>query len=781
MAQETAEAQGRAVMRPWRVGLLVDTTSPEQVRAAIASLSGVWGGMYMPILDMGAPVDELRRHGRRFDVDSLYCDITDGPVAELLTKPGWGWRGRGPWGPFGEEGHFRKGLLPMRALIDESTDLFQPTWDRGDPADLAFCAIWGIADDLHVPLSPTLDLAGPRQGPIPEALHVPRAATSLFGALEATSMHLRPNPRAYLDDDIGIYLIRADHPADAVEFWNMRMYGTRIIGLPANGADKALAFFLSAPLPHIEIRRGPGSSVAEGAVRVWGFHDASTSTAAAIQAAADRNGLHVLPEERGCWPGYVFQGLRSRFTRSVRVDFRPSARSIDIPLPVLPVRDDPEAFARGVVGAEVVLHRVAGQDPRLTAWLPPYRQHASLLQHVAADGVDQVRVTYEGVALGVDANSDHVRVPFVYNLDAVRLLFDDPDVSVTQSDAGRFQTRAAEKFGGPFSGLFNQPGVRAAVALAADRPAGVTLPHLREVVARDHGSWPDPLFGPKLNAKDYARQQVNFLLNSGIFVPTLKVHCSYCRVESYVSADDLAATMTCEFCGQNFNLALSHSLAQPEWRYRLAAHLGAGHVQALLPALAVTSFLRQLRHVEEPPLTHVLGLEVTTGGRTVEVDVAAYLPDRDWAVVLGEVKTGNRIDANDISNLEFLQRKLVTAGVRCVLLFATLKDAFSPEEVAELRALAERAGHVELSAGDRRANLPLVLTGPDLSQPPGSTEHPWRWEPKTYDGIFGTARGSCERNLGLHNHQLSGYDDDMTVSCEWRDPDADGQQADQPQ
>lgn len=234
-----------------------------------------------------------------------------------------------------------------------------------------------------------------------------------------------------------------------------------------------------------------------------------------------------------------------------------------------------------------------------------------------------------------------------------------------------------------------------------------------------------------------------------------------------MSADDLATMMTCEFCGQSFNLALSHSLAQPEWRYRLAAHLGAGQVQALLPALAVSSFLRQLRHVEEPPLTHVLGLEVLAEGRTIEVDVAAYIPDRDWAVVLGEVKTGNRIDANDIANLEFLQRKLTAKGVRCVLLFATLKEAFSPEEIADLRALAQRAGHVEPPTGNRCANLPLVLTGRDLSHPPSSREHPWRWEPKTYTGIFGTARGSCERNLGLRDHQLDGSGDNATVSCEW--------------
>jgi hypothetical protein len=124
VAQETAEAHGRVSLRPWRVGLIVDKTCTKDVRAAIAKLSAFCGGRYMPIIDAGTPVDDLQRLGRQFDIDSLHGEVDDGPVAELLAKPGWGWRGRGSLGPFGEQGHFRKGLLPLHALINESTDLF---------------------------------------------------------------------------------------------------------------------------------------------------------------------------------------------------------------------------------------------------------------------------------------------------------------------------------------------------------------------------------------------------------------------------------------------------------------------------------------------------------------------------------------------------------------------------------------------------------------------------------------------------------------------------------
>jgi hypothetical protein len=241
-----------------------------------------------------------------------------------------------------------------------------------------------------------------------------------------------------------------------------------------------------------------------------------------------------------------------------------------------------------------------------------------------------------------------------------------------------------------------------------------------------------------------------------MFVPTLRVHCSNCRVESRVSADLLAAIMKCEFCGQTYNLALSHSLSIPEWRYRLAAHVRLDQIQALLPALAASSLLAQLRHVQEPDLPLVLGLKVVAGGRDIEVDVAMYLPDPDWTVVLGEVKTGNRVDARDVSNLEYLQTLLAGAGVRCVLMFATLKERFSDEEVAELRGLAERSGTVSHSSGRLLPNVPLVLTAGDLSHHPMDENHPWRWKDDAYLGILGTALSSCRRNLGLSSSPHDG-------------------------
>ncbi len=63
MGLETAEARGQVVTRPWRMGLLVDTSSPVEVRRAIADLSSVWGGVSMPILDSNSSVRDIELAG----------------------------------------------------------------------------------------------------------------------------------------------------------------------------------------------------------------------------------------------------------------------------------------------------------------------------------------------------------------------------------------------------------------------------------------------------------------------------------------------------------------------------------------------------------------------------------------------------------------------------------------------------------------------------------------------------------------------------------------------
>ena len=217
--------------------------------------------------------------------------------------------------------------------------------------------------------------------------------------------------------------------------------------------------------------------------------------------------------------------------------------------------------------------------------------------------------------------------------------------------------------------------------------------------------------------------------------------------------------MTCQFCRGEYPLALSHALKRPEWRYRIAQPIRHDQIQALLPALAAASTLAQFRHVQEadPPL--VLGLQIKTEDRTVEVDLAAYFGEPEWVAVLGEVKYHNRVDVHDVANLEYLRDRLMAAGVRTVLMFATLKESFGDDEILALRGPSERSPIIRSSRGQALPNMPLVLTNMDLSRHPWDEEQPWRWEDPTHSGVLGTAIASCRRNLGLDGYDLPSLPD----------------------
>lgn len=384
--------------------------------------------------------------------------------------------------------------------------------------------------------------------------------------------------------------------------------------------------------------------------------------------------------------------------------------------------------------------------------IPPYRRYAALVNR-AGYGADQSRVSTVGPVYGVQANLEEISVANAAQLDVMQLLFDDDRVGVDQSDEGKFQTRAAEMFGGPLAGYLAQPGVRAAIQEAGTRNAGMTLSHLAQVVTRQRGEWPDPLRAHQQNPQQYAEQQVRLLLNSGLLVPYLQVQCTACRVTLRLLPEQIGTTIACEFCGAEVRLALSLALTRPEWRYRLAGHLSAPRVEAFLPAMAASAVLGSLNHVEGPTASHMFGLEVQLPNRRpIEVDVAMIMHEDRWLVVLGEVKNHNPIDTNDVGNLFQLCNALIDKGVPAIPMFATFNEEFSREEQKAIRAAMEASPHLISFHGESSPLTPLLLTRRDMSLPPYDSDHPWRWAAQRLGtGVVGVAIESTERHVGLAN------------------------------
>jgi hypothetical protein len=737
-------------MRPWRVGLLIDVADPAAVRLAIHSLSRVWGGVYLPILDIGASLTDLQKAARIYNLDSLWAENPEGELREMLRVAGYFWRGGGPWAPFARgEGSFRRGLVSadvMGGVVDRGSG-----WDQTTASDLTYAAYFGIGDETPI-----------------EGIVTPSRV------VDATRVHLRPS-LSYVDPiPQGLFVVRPNQPTDAVWYWNARAFGGNAYAFASEDAD-----FNRHPIYDLTTNGIPQPSqpqfenkptVPSNQLQLWGATDLSDEQRERIRAWADHREIELvsLPREavgEGAW----FPGFDAPASRSFRHEIEPTASTFAIELPRLPVVDAAAHF-QGVVAAEIEIHEDTKLDPRLSLAFPPHRRHAALLERALAFGADHVRVSGGGPVISVQVTDDSVTLPTASNLEVMRLLFDDESVRVDQSDEGKFQSRAAEMLGGPFSGALTQPALRAAIERTAAKTAGITFEELKGTVAKNRGAWPDKLQSHWMTPDRYVTSVVRPLLNSGLLVPMLDAQCTSCRVVSRVHPKDLDAEIVCDFCGERFNLALALALAKPTWRYRLAGQLGAERVRAMLPALAALSTLGQLNMVEGPRLSHVLGLEVAVENHPrVEVDVAAILHEDSWTVVLGEVKNANRIDENDAQNLGRLQAHLLAKDVVCIVMFATLKDEFGPDEKAAIRALVEARNWSATVRSTTWPVLPLLFTAGDLSVPWGDEQHPWRWpRAGSGSGILGTALESCKRHLGLIEATSSGPGPG-TVNFTWID------------
>jgi hypothetical protein len=289
------------------------------------------------------------------------------------------------------------------------------------------------------------------------ALHaLPDATLEAVGAIQATRVGVSRNLRYGSDYQSGLFVVRPDRIQDLVTFWNLRSWGSPIVALPAEGSEDLLSFLTRGTLPSDETHHGGANPRVEKHLAVWGLQDASPLTRTAIEAMAERLQMGVFDRGRHEELHFRFPGLDTRFERSVRAELSPTARWVMVRIPTVPLVPEVHQVMPGTVGVEIDIQEVSGLDPRSTVFLPPLRRFGSVLEP-AIGGDKHVRIGAEGVGvvLGLPATSDEAPIGIANNLDAIRTLFDD-DLKVSQSDDGRFQTRAAEmRLGGrsgPVSG-----------------------------------------------------------------------------------------------------------------------------------------------------------------------------------------------------------------------------------------------------------------------------------------------------------------------------------------
>lgn len=678
-----------------------------------------------------------------FDLDAIWPLDDEATSKQLSTATGFFWRSYGDSGPFDEpEDALPSSLLsPDWALSENGSGPFvHAEWEDDDPLRSLFSIWFGFYQNAGGLSSHFRQKASQHRIRIEE--RIPSGVINFHTPIAATQLGIKYSGH---DDRSGVMNVDVGDPRSLLEFWNLRASGANVFPW-VKGQEYRLSPLLKDWYSRT-IRLTPDRSQV-GRSKVMSLWNMSLQPQE-FDSLNDREHCEWQAEESSLYLGWMgHNALNTPFTRTSSVQFDPTERKASIPLPPGP----PSRYAAnsnvGIVAAQVSIYTESGLRPGVVATVPNLRKYSRSLDTMANYLGSFERVVHEGRAVGVAADAHDVEIGFTTSIHLFDQLFADSAWRVKHTEGGRLASRIIDMLGGVENYPGNQPAIRRVLDDAAKSTSGRRIPTLIQAARNHQGEWPRQSFR---TAENYPKETVYGLLHRKLLQPFLELKCPHCSTKTNVRPEALAGEIECEICSDRYPLGLALGVApggKNEWVYRLTGNLSADRISEIMPVAATQSVLTDILGAGKGSIPHVYGVTAAEGKWSCEIDVVALADGNEGPrVVLGEVKSyRDPIDRNDLNNLVRVQKFLESTGVTCLILAATLKEKFSDTEVADLRSVCESS---EAEGGQ----LPIVLTGTQLSVPRFHPDYPASWDSRFR--IANLARESCQRNLGLVNSSSS--------------------------
>ncbi len=665
-----ANISGTAMLRPSRLALLLSEPDLADVVEAIQRATTAWGGLYFPIVDLERPIDHLANF-EALAVDALWPLTDVAEAKELANSFGFRWAGLPGWGPFDHQEDLSTRTLQADQLaFPANTAIHLLEWSEEDPLSALYTAWFGQfgPDDVAQAQRKRMRLKGElRLLQSGRQVDVPSEGLTQIGATTSSIRYTGFGP------GVGVVLVDPMSPVDLLEFWNLRASGATVFPWPYGFEQSIIPAFrvwIQQLIAQDLILTMPAADESARFIYVWN----STQQGSASESQLEEILLgYRIDTVVG---GFTVLGWQDKhpmttdFTKYFDLEVESRAVSITIPLPNLDwapgQRPGPWP---GVVAADIHVHAERGLDPERTVVLPRVRRLASLVERARGESGPFQRPQGEGGVYGVQASAETLGVNIARPLDVIAGLFDQPDWRFEQSDEGRFGARLGHLLGGSRTQAATQPAVREILLQAGKRgDAAVPFKALLETGMRHRGDWPGLL--DRSARKDYSRNIILWLLSQKLLRAVLPLICPACRSKFVLGPDDLGETIACGFCDYSFPLAFAVGSegSKSQWRYRVAGHVAEPRLRAALPSLAVASVLTEVFGLAPGSQPQAMGTEVISPDRRAEFDIVTVVDTFEPTVILGEVKSHQEIDAQDVNNLEWAQEALRSRGISCYML-----------------------------------------------------------------------------------------------------------------
>ena len=341
---------------------------------------------------------------------------------------------------------------------------------------------------------------------------------------------------------------------------------------------------------------------------------------------------------------------------------------------------------------------------------------------------DYLLPTTEGLVIFPSDKDMFERWSLVDGTTAFNQWLTDKQVPAIRSDAGKATEQIIRILGGLKWGIFclTYKGV---IDLLNDmsKNSATKVTHYRELKNKIHTA---------IDNEDLRRRTFETLVKRKAVELGLELKCDKCDSPSWYPINQLDYSLTCSLCFKQFDFPITTPLgAHSKWAYRVVGPFALPDYArgGYASALAIRFFADVIGgfDVAEVTWSSAQKLKLQTD-KEVEVDFMLWyrrkeifgtervffgtgLPifgiDRPTETVFGEAKSFGKdaFKQGDIDKMKLLAEKFPGS----ILVFATMKEKLSPEEIGCIKELAEWGREYDSEKKQTRAPV-IVLTGTEL-------------------------------------------------------------------
>lgn len=320
--------------------------------------------------------------------------------------------------------------------------------------------------------------------------------------------------------------------------------------------------------------------------------------------------------------------------------------------------------------------------------------------------------------------------------------FNNSRVPATRSDAGRATQQIIETLGGSWG-----------VGHIAHRGVIELLDEMtRSLTKASHCMEFQNKIGNAAKNERLKKRALETLVERKAVELGLELKCSKCNSWSWYSLKQLDYSHTCDLCRKNFDFPVINAVygKHSRWAYRVVGPFALPNYAdgGYAAALAIRFFTDIIGGFHQAKATWSSAQKLKLPSeKIVEVDFMLWYQREEHfetnyptETVFGEAKSFGKdvFKQHDVDNMKLLVEEFPGA----VLVFATMKDEFSPEELDRIKRLAQWGREYDREKRQSRAPV-IVLTGTELFAE-HSLENSWKEKGGVHKDFIGTGLGRTE-------------------------------------